>query len=312
MEMKRQLARFLLRRYPFYSGYFRVATSPLGRWAQTAAPSGRVVCTRARGGIRLEVLLDDFEGHCIDLLGDWDPRISWICRRVLRPGDTFVDVGANFGLVSLIGARAVGPTGHVHAFEPQPAVAAMLRRSAALNCLTNLTLHEVALSDSDGVLELQVPSGHTGGASLFRKATGPGNSIQVQVRRGAPYFEEHGIDTIRLVKLDVEGHEAAVLEGLTPVFRDRFPAAVLFESNDWFEGLARGLPAEAWPFADLPTVRFLRDQGYRFYAVGRSFLRVNLRRIDAHATGHPPVSDLLAIHEEHAGELAPGLGLDDG
>jgi FkbM family methyltransferase len=249
------------------------------------------------------------EGLCIDLLGDWDPRITWICRRVLRPGDTFVDIGANFGLVSLIGARAVGPAGRVHAFEPQPALAAMLRRSAALNRLANLMLHEVALSDREGVLELHVPSGHSGGASLLRKDTGPGTSIQVQVRRGAPYFEEHGIGTIRLVKIDVEGHEAAVLEGLSPIFRDRSPAAVLFESNDWFEGLGRGIPAGAWPFADLPTVRFLRDQGYRFYAVGRSFFRVNLRRIDAHAAGHPPVADLLAVHERYAGEIAMQLGL---
>ena len=59
---------------------------------------------QARGGIRLEVRLDDLEGRCIDLLGEWDPRISWICRRVLRRSDTFVDVGANFGLNSLVGA----------------------------------------------------------------------------------------------------------------------------------------------------------------------------------------------------------------
>jgi FkbM family methyltransferase len=172
--MKRQLAKLVLRCYPFYSGYYKVVSSPLGQWLGTAAQSGQIVRTRARGGIRLEVRLDDVEGHCIDLLGDWDPRITWICRRVLRPGDTFVDVGANFGLVSLIGARAVGSTGRVHAFESQPALAAMLRRSAALNHLANLTLHEVALSDRDGVLELQVPCHHSGGASLIRKDTGQG------------------------------------------------------------------------------------------------------------------------------------------
>ena len=72
------------------------------------------------------------------------------------------------------------------------------------------------------------------------------------------------------------------------------------------------IPSEAWPFADLPTVRFLHGHGYRFYAVGRSYLRVNLYRVDAHATGHPPVCDLLAIHEGHTSELVPRLGLVDG
>lgn len=310
--MKRQLAKLVLRRYPFYSGYYKVVSSPLGQWLGTVAQSGQIVCTRARGGIRLEVRLDDLEGRCIDLLGEWDPRISWILRRVLRRGDTFVDIGANFGLDSLIGARAVRPTGCVHAFEPQPALAAMLRRSAALNGLTNLMLHEVALSNTDGVQSLQVPSDHSGAASLCCRVPGPGTSIPVPVRRGAPYFEAHGIGPIRLLKIDVEGHEAAVLEGLAPIFRDHPPAAVIFESNAWFEGIGQGLPAEAWPFADLPTVQFLRDHRYRFYAIGRSYLRVNLQRIDAHATGHPPVSDLLALHEGHAREIAPKLGHADG
>ncbi|MFO0957337.1 MAG: FkbM family methyltransferase [Isosphaeraceae bacterium] len=160
--------------------------------------------------------LDDLEGRCIDLLGEWDPRISWILRRVLRRGDTFIDVGANFGLVSLIGAQAVGPTGWVHAFEPQPDLAAMLRRSAALNGLTNLMLHEVALSNTDGTLSLQVPFDHSGAASLCRPDQGQGTSIPVAVRRGGPYFAEHGIGPVRLLKIDVEGHEAAVLEGWSP------------------------------------------------------------------------------------------------
>lgn len=310
--MKRRLAKFLLRRYPFYSGYFKVLTSPLIRWVEGGPQAGRVVRTRARGGIDIEVRLDDLEGRCIDLLGEWDPRISWICRRILRRGDIFVDVGANFGLVSLVGARAVGPTGHVHSFEPQPSLAVMLRRSCALNGVENLTLHEVALSDTDGVLELHVPLNHSGGASLQGQATGSETSIPVQVRRGAPYFEEHGIGEIRLLKIDVEGHEATVLEGLRPLFRDRPPAAVLFESVEWFEGIGRGARAEESPFAELATIRLLRDYGYRFYAVGRSLLRVNLYRVDAYATGHPPVSDLLAIHEAAASEIIKRLGIADG
>ena len=66
-----------------------------------------------------------------------------------------------------------------------------------------------------------------------------GASISVQVRRGAPYFEEHGIGTIRLLKIDVEGHEAAVLEGLEPVFRARPPTAVIFGISRMVDTVAR-------------------------------------------------------------------------
>ena len=127
--MRRQLAKLVLRWYPFYSGYWKVLFSPLGRLGPQAEP-GQVVTTRIRGGLLVDVRLDDVEGRCIDLLGEWEPRISWICRKVLRPGDTFVDIGADFGLVSLVGARAVGPTGRAHSFEPQPDLARMLRKSS--------------------------------------------------------------------------------------------------------------------------------------------------------------------------------------
>ncbi|MFO0957338.1 MAG: hypothetical protein U0800_07695 [Isosphaeraceae bacterium] len=87
---------------------------------------------------------------------------------------------------------------------------------------------------------------------------------------------------------------------------------MIFESNEWFEGIGHGRPAEDWPFGELPTIRFLREHRYRFYAIGRSYLQVNLQRIDAHSTSHPPVSDLLALHEGQVREIAPKLGLADG
>jgi len=315
--MRRQLAKLVLRRYPFYSGYWKVLFSPLGRWLAPEPTPGQVVTTRVQGGLLLDVRLDDVEGRCIDLLGEWDPRISWIVRKALRPGDTFVDIGGNFGLVSLVGAKAVGPTGHAHSFEPQPDLAAMLRKSAGMNGLSQLTVHEVALSDTDGVLTLRVPEGHSGSASLIREGEtapngdGSGHSVRVQVHKGAEYFQAKGIGQARVMKIDVEGHEDAVLAGLEPVFRDQPPAVVIFESNDWFTGLNEGKQSTDFPFADLPTVRFLSDHGYVFYAVARSLLSVKLLKIEGGTNRHPPVSDILAVHQSKLSELAPVLGLSE-
>ena len=68
----------------------------------------------------------------------------------LRPGDTFIDAGANIGLFTLLALSVVGDKGHVHAFEPNPLVAAMLRESLALNAADNVTVHEIGLSDVEG------------------------------------------------------------------------------------------------------------------------------------------------------------------
>ena len=100
------------------------------------------------------------------------------------------------------------------------------------------------------------------------------------------------------MKIDVEGHEAAVLAGLESTFRDQPPYAVVFESNAWFDGLGQGKVSTDFPFADLPTIRFFAEHHYRFYAVSRSLLKVRPRRDrQPDERADPPVSDLLAIHE---------------
>jgi FkbM family methyltransferase len=284
---------------------------PLVRRLVPPSPERRIVWARTRWGDELEVLTDDLEGRSLELMGEWDPRITWTCRRILRSGDTFVDVGANFGLESLEGAKAVGPQGRAHAFEPQPEVAAMLRRSAERNRLPWLTVHQVALSDQEGEMCLNVPDGHSGAASLVRSGNGEAEGIRVSVRRGDDYLRAQGVGEIRLLKIDVEGHEPQVFAGMRPLFETTPPHAVIFESNEWFEGLSQGKKASDYTFRDLPSVEFLRKHGYRFYAFGRSYFRVNLYRTPADAPEHPPVSDFLAVHESRAGEILSLVGGDN-
>jgi FkbM family methyltransferase len=308
--LRRAALRCVLRRYPFYSGYFVLLEKPLIRALGPKGRPGEVATTRTRDGLRMLVRVDDLDGYCIDLLGDCDPRITWICRRLLRPGDVFLDIGANYGRYGLVAARAVGPTGRVLAFEPQPALAEMIRQSAAMNGLTNLAVHEVALSNEDGALALNIPSDHTGAASLSRETRGFGAVAQVEVpvRRGASYLAGCGVDRVRMIKLDVEGHEPEALEGLDPLFRSHPPDAVVFESNEWIEN---HVPHHQWPFADLATVRFFREHDYLFYGIGRSYWHVNLFPIDPQAPTHPPVMDLLVVPRERWDEVAPRLRLPE-
>ena len=79
--------------------------------------------------------------------------------RVITPGCVFADVGANFGYYTLLGARLVGSGGKVLAFEPQPAVAELLRESLSINSMANVEVIEAALSNQPGRATLHVPKG---------------------------------------------------------------------------------------------------------------------------------------------------------
>lgn len=68
----------------------------------------------------------------------------------LEPGDRFVDVGANIGMITLQAARLVGPSGRVESFEPNPNCFATLERHLAINGIENVVAHRVGLSDTSG------------------------------------------------------------------------------------------------------------------------------------------------------------------
>jgi hypothetical protein len=86
-----------------------------------------------------------------------DYREMQFIRRYLRPGDCFVDVGANIGVYSLLAASIVGPGGMVHAFEPMKRTFERLVENVAMNALRHVQCHRLALSDAAGVVRLTEP-----------------------------------------------------------------------------------------------------------------------------------------------------------
>jgi len=291
---------FGLRHYPLYRGHGRIANGALGVLASPPASDGGDVAVRLRSGPLIYVQPDEYVGRTVSLFGDLDPKVSWVCNRLLRLGDTFVDVGANCGVVSLLGAHLVGPSGEVHAFEPQPESASSLRRSAAANGFGQLQVHEVALSDVDGWQELVVPLDNLGAASLSRTPVGPSRSVGVSIRQSGPYLSRLDLGPVRLLKLDIEGHEEQLLAGALDYLGQHPPEAIVFESNE-----------DPRPFWLRPSVQSLADLGYRLAAIDRtltSAFRMQLRHL---TTGTEPGRslDFVAIHSRHWPPIAARLGI---
>ncbi len=178
--------------------------------------------------------LDPQEWSQINILADGglEPQTSALFRRVLRPGDTYVDVGAHVGYHALLARQAVGAAGRVLAVEPQPYNCNKILINAALNGFSNITTIVGAAGNRDGfvVLRDQAPFDK---ARLTLRGAGmhdQGVAFEVPLWTVDTLVRRHGIDRIRLLKIDVEGYELAVLEGALPILAHT--ENVIFEQAD--------------------------------------------------------------------------------
>lgn len=130
----------------------------------------------------------------------------------LKSGMTFIDVGANIGLLTIVASKLVGEKGKVFAYEPNPPTLEILKRNLWLNRIENVVVREVALGSKSGEFEIY-PNWdvNRGGASLVRRGAGEsGVNIKVEVLD----IEIGKLDLKpSLIKIDVEGYEAEVLNG---------------------------------------------------------------------------------------------------
>jgi FkbM family methyltransferase len=277
--LRRRWVAAITRLYPFYTGCGTMANCRLVR--ALAGRSTGPDWVRLRQGPYLRVMLGDYLSNAVYFSRDWDRKISWVCERLLRPGDTALDIGANLGLVTCQMAALVGLTGQVHAFEPNPSVSDLLRQSLAHNGYTHVTLHRMGLGDREQELELTIPHNLQCLATLARDAEGM--RIRIPVKTLSGWFHESNVTQIRLMKIDVEGFEAQVFEGSERLFKALRPDAILFELNH-YDG----------PFDAHPVVRFLRLRDYDFLTLPRKLLRMSAKRLPSGVIAGSPTNDLIA------------------
>ena len=143
-----------------------------------------------------------------------EQEVELLCSLV-EDGDAVVEVGANFGAITIPLAKAVGAGGKVHAFEPQPQIRELLTENVALNSLQPVvSIHKEALSDAPSQMMAMLkidwdkPLLNSGDAGLLEP-----NIDQDSFRVEAQKLDAFAIGRVALIKVDVEGHELQVLKG---------------------------------------------------------------------------------------------------
>lgn len=210
----------------------------------------------------------DMIGAAIFRAGLYDLCVSEVLWRLLEPGETAVDVGANIGhMTSLMSAR-VGAGGHVFSFEPHPQIFQELAANAGLWKAgeEGATVHliEAALSSAPGQGNLFVTAEfaeNRGTAALGPSVTGDEGTVaySVLLQRLDDSLEPQ--NEIGVLKLDVEGHEMEVLRGAAHLLNGRHIRDIVFEEHKLYPS---------------PVTDYLEALGYSLYQIQQGAVRVKV------------------------------------
>jgi FkbM family methyltransferase len=171
------------------------------------------------------------------LTGDAEPEVQQALGELVKPGQTVYDVGANIGFFTILCSRLVGPQGRVYAFEPIPQNLVTLRHNIELNGLTNVVIVEKALSSSTGTAEMFVSpwsafhSLNVDGATKQDNHGSEAGEISVETVTLDEFVQGDDVRTPDLLKIDVEGAELIVVEGMRETLRSAQPL-LLCELHD--------------------------------------------------------------------------------
>ncbi len=211
--------------------------------------------------------------------GIYEPHLLTFVRSFLKPGMTFVDVGANIGFYSMLAAALVGETGRVLSFEPNSENCRLLLLSASRNGFDNIELHPVALGESAGHAVFRTALGSNGG---FIDGEGEAlldptamvvpiarlDDVVTQSGQGAQLGQ--GAQSVDLVKVDVEGAEALVFAGASDLLTNQRPT-VIGEFSPEMLGRVSGVdPAtylQRWLDLDY-TINVCDRQSHALLAIG--------------------------------------------
>ncbi len=190
-------------------------------------------------------------------LGTYESQKQRVLSSLLKPGETFFDVGANVGFYTLLGSRLVGPSGQVVAFEPLPANLRYLVEHLRINRVANVELITAAVGKTKDRLRFA----EAGSPSMGR--IDPEGGLDVDVLSLDGLVAAGAVRPPDLIKMDIEGGEVGALKGAREILATHRPQ-ILLATHGWEQ--------------HRECCAFLRGLGYR---------------IDALAGGDPDATDEL-------------------
>lgn len=256
----------------------RPVTVPLGDMSIEMVPEGSTAC-ESWSGLRRE-----------------QQEVSFILR-VLEPGMTFFDVGANAGLFTVSAAKKIGEN-RVFAFEPCSSTCGILRRNLRLNAVARVYVAQIALGDAIGEAMLQVNARGKDGLNTLGEASHPNSEIvaheSVAITTLDSFMKEQGVTSVDAIKADIEGAELLLFRGARDLLQRADAPLILYEGF--------GFPTRGFGYHPVETLWLLESYGYSLFTLNSDTGAISELRPDypynsmviAAKPGHPSFAKLQA------------------
>ena len=224
---------------------------------------------RELGGFVTSCDLRDSIAREVCFTGRYEPAETALLNSILKPGMIFVDVGANWGYFTLLAAGKVGPSGRVLSLEPDPRLFRLLEANAKRNRLDQIQAVAVAASDREGEITL-LGFDESGGNFGLSRVTTAEESVSASANSAALTFQvptrtldrlltDHCVETVDLMKMDIEGAEGLALRGLASGLAARRIQRLLLEIHP------RQLQELGTPVED--ALAILPEAGYQAWSI---------------------------------------------
>jgi len=259
-KLLRVIFRRLMHLYKREHGRYSILTKLY--YPYLAPRNGEREIIQLANGINLNVDSNEYIQSLLYLFGDYETSTVTLLGKILNNGDTVIDVGANIGYISLVCAKSVGVKGKVYSFEPDPKNFGYLSENIALNESNNIQSYQLALSNKIGTLKLfHSKIDHNAGAHsmVYNERVVSNDYVEIKAFK----FDESEIQSqlikIDLIKIDVEGVEMDVLEGMHNTIQ-KFKPILLIEISAEYQNM-RGLSVKGF------KEYLLNTHGYNSYTI---------------------------------------------
>jgi FkbM family methyltransferase len=228
-------------------------------------------------GVKLRCYPDSRSASAALYCGLYDYHDMSFLLRYLQPADTFLDVGANIGIYSLL-AASILKQGQVHSFEVLPKNCQRFNINLALNQVNNVILHTIAIADRPGEILLNLAEGDS---MPFITQQPTEHTISVKSDTLDNLLKHEPTQPITLGKIDIEGAELLAFKGATSLLQKQSPPVWIIELLDFNQTTEHSPPS---------VVSLLQEFGYDLYSFDADTNQLSPAQL-SHKTGN----NLLAI-----------------
>ena len=246
---------------------------------------------------RFHVDLNDEMYHSLYFYGSYESDVTELFKKIIKPDDILIDVGANFGWYTTLFSKLVEKKGQVHSFEPVPWIFNELEKNIRLNSAHgDIFANQHALGNRLQRIEMFVFSGlPCGHASMSKLGRDDHARYKCPMTTLDNYIFEKGINNVHIIKCDVEGAEMFVLKGAESLILSSQPPIWILELNTETSAHFGYQPCD--------LLRYLQSKNdYLFYRITKRYLKM-LSSVHDYKNGDNVVCAISDLHGKRIGHL---------